>query len=235
LRAGLTPSSPVRCPATLVVDGKRFKNYDDYPASGLGGITLATAVANSCNTAFIGEREAADQAALADAAASLGLGVDHDLGVPAFLGEVPADPTSATDHAATMIGQGRVLASPLAMAGVAASVAAGHTVVPHLLDDAVPSDVDETLRAGEASTLRELMYGVVARGSGRFLQSVQDGGPRIGAKTGTAEYGDAQPLRTHGWMIAVRGDLAVAVFVQDAVSGSRTAGPLLARFLRSLG
>jgi cell division protein FtsI/penicillin-binding protein 2 len=74
------------------------------------------------------------------------------------------------------------------------------------------------------------MDGVVDRGSGRFLQGVP--GPRIGAKTGTAEYGDARPPRTHGWMIAVRGDLAVAVFVQDAVSGSQTAGPLLAAFLR---
>jgi hypothetical protein len=35
-------------------------------------------------------------------------------------------------------------------------------------------------------------------------------------------------------MIAIRGDLAVAVFVEDAVSGSRTAGPVLERFLRSV-
>jgi len=35
-------------------------------------------------------------------------------------------------------------------------------------------------------------------------------------------------------MIAVRGDLAVAVFVQDAQSGSGTAGPLLARFLQGV-
>jgi cell division protein FtsI/penicillin-binding protein 2 len=229
LRAGLVPSTRLRCPATLVVDGKRFKNYDDYPASGLGDITLATAVANSCNTAFIGRRGIVDQAALADAAASLGLGVDHDLGLPAFLGSVPGEAASTTEHAASMIGQGKVLASPLAMAGVAASVAAGRTVVPHLLDTVVP-DVSASLTAREASTLRDLMYGVVARGSGRFLADLP--GARIGAKTGTAEYGDTAPLRTHGWLIAVRGDLAVAVFVQDAVSGSQTAGPLLEAFLR---
>jgi cell division protein FtsI/penicillin-binding protein 2 len=234
LRAGLTPTTSMRCPSTLVVDGKRFKNYSDYPSSGLGPITLATAVANSCNTAFIGQRGAVDQAALARAAASLGLGVDHDLGAPAFLGSVPDTAASQTEHAASLIGQGRVLASPLAMAGVAASVAAGRTVVPHLLDATVPTDVASSLTAAEAATLRDLMYGVVARGSGRFLQPLESSGPRIGAKTGTAEYGDAQPLRTHGWMIAVRGDLAVAVFVQDAQSGSGTAGPLLARFLQGV-
>ena len=34
LRAGLAPETPVACDATTVVDGKTFKNYDDYPASG---------------------------------------------------------------------------------------------------------------------------------------------------------------------------------------------------------
>jgi hypothetical protein len=36
-------------------------------------------------------------------------------------------------------------------------------------------------------------------------------------------------------MIAAQGDLAVAVFVADGASGSRTAGPLLAKFLRGAG
>ena len=34
-------------------------------------------------------------------------------------------------------------------------------------------------------------------------------------------------------MIAAQGDLAVAVFVEDGASGSRTAGPLLEQFLRA--
>ena len=36
-------------------------------------------------------------------------------------------------------------------------------------------------------------------------------------------------------MIAGKGDLAVAVFVQDGESGSRTAGPLLRTFLDGAG
>ena len=43
LRAGVEPGSQVPCPATTVVDGKSFKNYDDYPASGLGRITFEDA------------------------------------------------------------------------------------------------------------------------------------------------------------------------------------------------
>ena len=37
LRAGLTPQSRVSCPATTSVDGKSFKNYDDYPADATRG------------------------------------------------------------------------------------------------------------------------------------------------------------------------------------------------------
>jgi cell division protein FtsI/penicillin-binding protein 2 len=51
------------------------------------------------------------------------------------------------------------------------------------------------------------------------------------AKTGTAEFGTEPPLPTHAWMVAGRGDLAVAVFVERGDSGSGTAGPILRRFL----
>ncbi len=77
------------------------------------------------------------------------------------------------------------------------------------------------------------MRGVVTQGSGRFLASVP--GAPVLAKTGTAEFGCEEPLQTHAWMIAVHGDLAVAVFVDVGDSGSGTAGPLLDRFLRQAG
>ena len=235
LRSGVDPGSTLYCPRTLVVDGKKFKNYGDYPSDGIGRISLSTAVANSCNTAFIGERATVSQGALADAAAALGLGVDHDLGFPAFFGSVPATDAEAgseTGHAASLIGQGRVTASPMAMAAVAASVAKGSVVVPRLLPDQ-PADTTAPatpLTAKEAGQLRGLMRGVVTRGSGRFLASVP--GAPVLAKTGTAEFGSKTPLQTHAWMIAVHGDLAVAVFVDVGQSGSGTAGPLLDRFLR---
>jgi cell division protein FtsI/penicillin-binding protein 2 len=231
LRSGLTPATAVRCTSSIVADGKRFKNYDDYPSSALGRIPLRTAIANSCNTALIDRRDDVAQADLSTAAASLGLGVDHDLGLPAFLGSVPRE-AGGTEHAASMIGQGKVLASPLAMAAVAASVARGETVVPRLLADQAAEPPSSTLTQAEARDLQGLMRGVVEVGSGRFLRDLP--GRPISAKTGTAEFGSQTPPRTHGWMIAIRGDLAVAVFVEDAVSGSRTAGPVLERFLRSV-
>lgn len=233
LRAGLTPQTPVSCPRTVNVNGKDFENYDDYPSDGYGEIPFATALANSCNTAFVGQRDKIDGSALADAAASLGLGVDRDLGFPSYFGQVP-QPEGETELAADTIGQGKVLASPLVMATVAASVAAGETVVPYLVDGVQPSaDGVEPLTRTEARSLRSMMEQVVTSGSGRVLAGIAQG-----AKTGTAEYGDPRPdgsLATHAWMIAFDGDLAVAAFVEKGASGSGVAGPVLAEFLRQAG
>ncbi len=230
LRAGLTPSSQMHCPATVTVDGRKFKNYDGYPASSLGTITLRTAVAQSCNTAFISERDRLKGSDLAEAAASLGLGADYDIGFPTFFGDVPKASTE-TERAASMIGQAKVQSSPLAIAAVAASVDKGATVVPYLIDGKTAKPRAKPLTGKEAGQLRELMGAVVSEGSGQFLSSL--GGPDIIAKTGTAEYGSTTPPKTHAWMIAAQGDLAVAVFVADGDSGSKTAGPLLKKFLQT--
>jgi cell division protein FtsI/penicillin-binding protein 2 len=232
LRAGMTPEQIVDCSPTIEVDGRSFKNYDDYPSSRLGRVTFRTAVANSCNTAIIGQRDRLGPDDLAQAAAALGVGVDHDLGFPAYFGQVPR-PGGETEKAADLIGQGKVLASPLAMATAAASVVAGHAVVPHLLAGTAPSaSLAKPLTTAEAAQLRALMRAVVTEGSGRFLADLPG---EVGAKTGTAEYGEPDEtgqLATHTWMIATRADLAVAVFVETGASGSGTSGPLLEAFLR---
>lgn len=232
LRAGLDPTSAVQCPATTVVDGKTFGNYSDYPSGATGRITLRQAVANSCNTAFITSRGKIRGTGLYDAAASLGFGIDHDLGFPAYFGQVP-QPETETEAAADLIGQGKVLASPMAMATVVASVQAGETVVPWLVKDYRdgPPEGVKPLTGGEASALRSMLRAVVTDGSGRGLLDVP--GPELIAKTGTAEFERDGTVLTHAWMVAAGSDLAVAVYVDEGESGSRTAGPLLEAFLRA--
>jgi cell division protein FtsI/penicillin-binding protein 2 len=234
LRAGLTPESTVSCPPTLTVDGKEFGNYSDYPSSANGDIPLRTALAQSCNTAFIGARDQLGEADLASAAASLGFGVDHDLGFPAYFGSVEP-PASETEAAADLIGQGTILASPMTMAAVIASVQEGALVVPTLLADYEIAPHDHTpLTDTEGEQLRTMLRGVVNGGSGSQLADVP--GPPVIAKTGTAEFvGDDGRVQTHAWMVAAQGDLAVAVFVELGESGSRTAGPILESFLRAAG
>ena len=254
LRGGLTPDAAVSCLPSITVDGRTFQNYPGYPASALGDVPLRTAFANSCNTAFIGARDLADDGDLLAAARSLGLEPAIDLGFPAFLGTVPDDATS-TAHAAAVIGQGQVLASPLGMATVAASVGAGRTVVPRLVepsegaaadadptadptsdeqaDDDATADADlppaQPLTADEAAALQAMMRAVVTEGGGTVLGDLP--GDPVLAKTGTAQFGPEADLRNHAWMIAVQGDLAVAVFVGESDFGSTTAGPLMRAFL----
>lgn len=232
LRTGATPDTPLECPATLNVDGRVFQNVPGYPADRLGTISLRTAVANSCNTAFLSARDVVSQAALADAAQSLGL-TEADLGFAATLGSVPAE-SEGTDHAASLIGQGRVQATPLGMATVAASVVAGHRVVPQLVvgstPTATPAEPAHPLTPAEAEALRSMMRAVVTEGGSTFLQDVP--GAEVIAKSGTAQYGDGS--QAHAWMIAGQGDLAVAAFVETGSSGVDTAGPLLEAFLTAM-
>ncbi|MGO3033452.1 MAG: penicillin-binding transpeptidase domain-containing protein, partial [Microbacterium gubbeenense] len=240
LRSGMSPDDTVTCAEELTVDGFEFHNDPGYPKDMTGEITLTEAIANSCNTAMIDQRDKIDDEALADAAASLGLEAETDLGIPAFFGDVP-EAESETERAAALIGQGKVLASPLAMATVAASVAAGETVSPRVVaggesEDDAPSEEDassdaEPLSADEAAALRDMMRAAVTDGSASILSKID---PAVAAKTGTAEYGEPDSkgaYPSHAWLIATQGDLAVAVFVARGKGGAATAGPLMREML----
>lgn len=233
LRAGLAPDAVVECDPTLRVEGREFSNYPGYPATSLGRIPLREAVAQSCNTAFIAQRETVSSVDLASAAASLGIGASGAWPFPYAAGSVPDDSTG-TEHAANLIGQGKVLASPLAMAVAAASVASGSTVTPVLVagGESLAEGPGQPLTQDEAAHLQAMMLEVVASGTSTFLQDVP--GPPVGAKSGTAQFGTEDPPLTHAWMIAFQGDLAVAVFVGLGDYGTATAGPLLEEFLRGV-
>jgi cell division protein FtsI/penicillin-binding protein 2 len=158
------------------------------------------------------------------------MGVDHDLGFPAYFGNV-VPPATETEKAADMIGQGQILASPMTMATVMASVVAGHTVVPQLITSVNPPKTSPTpLTRTQDGTLKRLLRGVVTSGTGIGLNDVP--GPPVIAKTGTAEFDRGGRRLTHAWMIAGQGDLAVCAFVDVGQTGAGTAGPLLEQFLR---
>ncbi|QAY71735.1 penicillin-binding protein [Xylanimonas protaetiae] len=228
-RKGITPDTTIPCTPTITVNGREFQNVPEYPSSALGDIPLRTAIAHSCNTAMISQHDVVAQQDLVTAAQDLGLGVETPVGAPVFYGNVPSDATPA-QHAATLIGQDRIEASPFTMARIAASVAAGKRVDPVLVKPATPATAKDVptsaLTAAEADTLRQLMGGVVENGSASVLQDVPG---IVGAKTGTAQFGDG--TQQHTWMIAIAGDLAVAVFVEVGDRGSTTSGPLMHAFL----
>ncbi|MFI1381698.1 penicillin-binding transpeptidase domain-containing protein [Embleya sp. NPDC020886] len=226
LRAGLKPTDKVPCENTLVVNGQTFKNYDGLQP--MPNALFQDDFAQSCNTAFIGNRSKIENDTLNKLAGDqFGIGAKWDVGTVTFDGSVPAA-NSENDKAASMIGQGRVLASPLVMASVAATIASGKFNQPVLAPDDVPGRVpSHDLDPAIAGQLKALMQGVVANGSGKMLQGIPG---TVGAKTGTAEFDEKGETLTHGWMIAFKDDVAIAVLVEKGKSGGSAAGPVVKAF-----
>lgn len=226
LREGVTPDTELECPETASVEGRSFKNADSMDPSLFGQLPLRDVIAHSCNTALLLQYDVVDQPALADAATTLGIGQEAPAGLDAFMGSVDPEDTG-TEHAAAMMGQGRVLTSPLSMAVVLASVQNGATVQPRILADDEPAvaEVPTPLTDEESAQMQEMLRGVVTKGSLDELADIP-GEPVIG-KTGTAEWTNAEgELKLHSWVLVAHGDLVVAAFVEDGSYGSVTAGPI---------
>jgi cell division protein FtsI/penicillin-binding protein 2 len=220
LRAGLKTTETVKCPKTITIAGKLFKNFE---GEAVGAVPFATDFAQSCNTAFVSLARRLAPDALTRTARDFGLGRTGASQVP--------EGHDAVARAASMIGQDRILASPLAMAGVAATVADGRWHAPRLVD----GDRRRTgtaLGDGERATLAALMRSVVTSGTGTALAPVPG---EVAGKTGTAEYGGGDPPPTHAWFIAFRADLAIAVLVEKGRSGGSVAAPVAKRFFDALG
>jgi cell division protein FtsI/penicillin-binding protein 2 len=230
LAGGLQPDDTVSCPASEVVDGKAFHNAEHEV---LGSIPFSVAFAQSCNTAFVDLAARLSLGAESRAAALFGIGGSWQLGVPVFSGTAPVA-AGAVDRAAAAFGQGRVLVSPLALAAVAASVARGRWDQPRLLTTPSVQPEADGPPIPEAPTLRTLMRDVVVSGTGMAAASVP-GAPVYG-KTGTAEYGNEVPPRTHAWFIGWQGKTAFAVLVADTKDsfGGGVAAPIAATFLSTL-
>jgi cell division protein FtsI/penicillin-binding protein 2 len=229
LSAGVTPSTTLTCPGTVTVDGRTFHNFE---SESLGPLSFTTAFAKSCNTAFIGATaQHLSAASLRAAARTFGFDQPIHLGITAIGGSFPTS-GDAVETAADAIGQGQVTASPLQMASVAAAVMSGQWHPPTLLaNHTTRAPLPPPLTATARADLTTLMRGVVTSGTGTAAAVA---GVDVAGKTGTAEFGHADPPHTHAWFIGFADGLAVAIVVEDGGVGGRTSAPIFHTFFTNL-
>jgi cell division protein FtsI/penicillin-binding protein 2 len=224
----------VACPGVAMFEDREIPNDDRFD---LGSVPFRTAFARSCNTTMAQLALELPETALHDTAQRFGLGVDYTIpGLTTVTGDVP-DTASAAEKVESAIGQGSVTASPFGMAMVAATVANGGAPTPELIEsepataDAQPGPLSEAV----LGDLRGMMREVVASGTASQLSDISG----LIGKTGTAEFGSGASVGSgsggaHGWFIGARGDVAFAVFVDDAGS-SGPAVEAAGRFIRAIG
>ncbi len=225
LKGAVAPDDVVDCPKYLTV-GKRFQNVEtsEHP-----GATFRKDFTESCNTAFISLRGELGEGELGDVAKKyFGVGQTWHVGIPSYDGSVPV-PRDATEKAASMIGQGRVQANPLIMASVTATAVSGTFHQPTLVDGTEDTTRTTPLPRKVVTQLRALMRATVTEGTARVLAGLPG---EIGAKTGTAEVSDEQD--NNGWMVAHRGNVAVACVVEEGVTGGGSAGPVIRELLSAV-
>lgn len=226
--AGLTPASQAPCPDTVLARGQTFGNDDGVRPD--ESMTLAEAFRVSCNTAFIKDGfnhlvNDGDASALhREASEVFGMGSwSIGGGVGTRDPSIPPDVTGG-DQAAQFIGQGKVTATPLFLASVAATVRAGEFHQPIILPGTRQVPAPRPITPRTAGWLRDLMR--TAATNGTAAERLGDL-PGVGAKTGTAEEAD----HTNGWLTAYDDRIAVAALVTGGASGADTAGVIVRSLL----
>ncbi|MFI7340975.1 penicillin-binding transpeptidase domain-containing protein [Streptomyces sp. NPDC050085] len=225
MKNAVAPDDIVDCPKYLTV-GKEFHNVE---TSSFPNATFRKDFTESCNTAFISLRGKLGDTELGDVAHKyFGIGQEWRVGIPSYDGSVPA-PKDETEKAASMIGQGRIQANPLIMASVTATATSGRFHQPTIVPGATDATTTTPLPKSVVAQLRTLMRATVTDGTARVLADLPGD---IGAKTGTAEVSESEP--NNGWLVARRGNVAVACVVEQGVTGGGSAGPILHSLLSAV-
>jgi cell division protein FtsI/penicillin-binding protein 2 len=199
-----TPNTLLGCPGHIDIGQRTIPNYGGFD---LGTVPMSRAFANSCNTTFAELASRMPPRGLTTAAAQYGIGTDYVVdGITTVTGSVP--PTvNLTERTEDGFGQGRVLVSPFGMALAAATVAAGKTPVPQLIEGRhteVSGDTP-TITPKMVDGLRPMMQLVVTNGTAKDLNGSGD----VRGKTGEAEFDGG----SHAWFAGYRGDLAFAALI----------------------
>ena len=251
---------------STVLNADSPKDISGFPLNNSGGqsfgdIDMTTALTNSVNTywAQVGERLGADT--MVEYMERFGFYSDPDLEFPNDQ-MAPSGPYAANGELVTegfdvgrvAIGQGgeegQLLATPIQMAEVAATIANdGELMQPQLLLEAKdpdgrtiqeldPDPQTQVVSEETAAQVAEMMTNVVNEGTASGL-SVSTGPGTLAGKTGTAEIDVATSLN-RPWFIGFAPvddpQIAVAAMIEECTGcfGGEVAGPIATQVMDSL-
>ena len=222
-------------------------NYSVTEKEAHGPQTLSQAFANSCNTTFAALSQDLGYEMLGETAQQMGFNYNflfEDLIV--YNSSYPIDNLSEDDLAWSSIGQGRVLATPMHMALIAAGIANdGMMPEPRLLKSittpqggsrALPqADAPmQIVTADVAARLEKEMIRVVKSGTG--TRAALDNGYVVAGKTGSAEASNDKSIESHAWFVGYitndNAPYAISVLVENSGSGGGVAAPLARKTLQ---
>jgi hypothetical protein len=229
INAGLvTANTGVACPPTETVQGIVYHN--DQGESESASTPLSYDFAQSCNNAFSQWWPNLSGKLASTAKDYYGLNQNWDIGIANLSASYFNAPASASgsELAQEAFGEGKLTASPIAMASVAATVDTGTFHQPYLVSG-TKQVTAKSLPSSTDSQLQEMMRDVVTEGTADGIGF----GPDVYAKTGTADIvGQEAP---NSWLVAFDPamDVAVACLVVNAGYGAQFAGPEAKAFLDS--
>lgn len=248
--SGEQPEKEFFCSGSIKVGGKEFR-CTSYEKGGHGIINLTQAFAESCNPYFINEGLKIGYRNLIRKAASFGIGSItgvKEQGIAESAGNLPNIDSyySSGDIANISIGQGDIMATPLQVANLAATVANGGiknrvNIVDSIIDDDGNKVRDLRVKEGKriiskdvAEKIKQLMEEVTNTGTGTRANLDQYGG--AGGKTGSAETGSKGVV--HAWFAGYfprrSPKYSIAVFAENGQYGGQVAAPIFAEIAEEI-
>lgn len=239
----ITPETEVTCPGEIVIDG--FPISCSNVPQGPGTYPFKDAFTFSVNAIFGQVGVDVGWQRLLATAEKFGFGRSLDFALDTAPTQVHAPGSELSDPllASTGFGQGELLATPLQMALVAATIANdGVQMRPYLGFGSYSGEKRQgslesergtrVLPSDVAATMRDFMVSVIENGQ---ANGVRIDGVSVGGKTGTAESG-VDGL-SHAWFIAFAPAedpvIAVAVVVENGGQGGVVASPIAGEVIRA--
>lgn len=212
--------------------------FEDYQGSSHGHLDLTEALVRSCNTYFTEKSLQIGKERMGEVAEGFMINKRIPFDIPVKVSSFPyKDNLGETDIAASAIGQGKVLVTPLNMAMVASGIANGGEIVKPILVKQVISKDGRIIKDNKTEVLsrvtdsftaievKQMMVDVVQSGTGTNARIKN---VKVAGKTGTAENPSG---KSHAWFIgfapADNPRIAVAVVLEEEGStGGKSAAPI---------